>query len=383
MHEKCLWAAEEYERPDGVVGVRATVPLPGIERGSCYVCAEPALGSVSVGSELESTVKSRSFGRDAIGVSEVGLGCWQLGGSEWGDVSESDALATLRAAAENGIAFFDTADIYGLGRAEQLIGRFLREHAGPRPFIATKLGRHPVPGWPANFSLESFRKHTGDSLRRLGVDCLDLQQLHCVPHDRLQQGDVFEWLRTLQREGKIRRWGASVESDDEALTCLQQDGLASLQIIFNIFRQKPIETIFDLAKHKGVAIIVRLPLASGLLSGRFHAQTRFAESDHRNFNRDGQKFSVGETFAGLPFARGLELTDAVRAILPPGDMAQWALRWCLDFDAVTVVIPGARHAAHARANAAASDLPKLDHSVHSRLAEHYRTEVRPEIRGPY
>jgi aryl-alcohol dehydrogenase-like predicted oxidoreductase len=328
-------------------------------------------------------MKLRTFGRDAVRVSEVGVGCWQFGGTEWGDLPEADVLATLRAAADAGITFLDTADIYGLGRSESLIGRFLRDNPSYKPFVATKLGRHPDPGWPANFTPESFRQHTEASLKRLGVESLDLQQLHCVPLEHLRRGDVFEWLRTLQREGKIRRWGASVESDEEALVCLRQDGLASIQIIFNIYRQKPITSLFDEAKRQGVAIIVRLPLASGLLSGRYTKATTFAATDHRTFNRNGEQFNVGETFAGLPFEKGVELTEELKAMLPPGDLAQWALRWCLDFDAVTVLIPGARNAAQARSNAAASDLLPLPPETHRKLREFYEGKVAGLIRGPY
>jgi aryl-alcohol dehydrogenase-like predicted oxidoreductase len=328
-------------------------------------------------------MKQRNFGRDPVKVSEVGVGCWQFGGTEWGNLPEADVLATLRAAVDSGITFLDTADIYGGGRSEQLIGRFLRETPSYKPFVATKLGRSSDPGWPANFTLDVMRQHTEGSLRRLGVECLDLQQLHCVPPEYLERGDVFDSLRTLQREGKIRRWGASVESDDEAKLCLRQDGLASLQIIFNIYRQKPITELFDEAKRKGVAIIVRLPLASGLLSGRYTKATTFAPTDHRTFNRDGQKFNVGETFAGLPFERGVELTDELKALLPAGDLAPWALRWCLDFDAVTVVIPGARNPAQARANAAASGLPPLPAETHGKVRELYERQVAALIRGPY
>jgi aryl-alcohol dehydrogenase-like predicted oxidoreductase len=325
----------------------------------------------------------RTFGRDPVRASEVGLGTWQFGGTEWGSLAEDDALAALRAAADAGITFLDTADIYGLGRSERLIGRFLRDNPSYRPFVATKLGKNPDPGGDANFSLATFRKHTEASLERLGVEALDLQQLHCVPMEQLQRGDVFDWLRTLQREGKIRRWGASVESDEEAKVCLAQDGLASLQIIFNVYRQKPITDLFDEAKRKGVAIIVRLPLASGLLSGRYTKATTFAPTDHRRFNRNGEKFNVGETFAGLPFERGVELTEELRTILPAGDMAQSALRWCLDFDAVTVVIPGARTAEQARRNAATSDLPPLPAEAHRKLREFYEREVAGLIRGKY
>lgn len=318
-----------------------------------------------------------------VAVSEVGLGCWQFGGTEWGDVSEDDVFATLRAAAEAGVTFFDTADIYGLGRSEELIGRFLRERPSFQPFVATKLGKNPDPGGDANFSLATFRQHTEASLRRIGVEALDLQQLHCAPIEQLRRGDVFHWLQALCEEGKIKRWGASVETIEEAEVCLGHKGLASLQIIFNVYRQKPIATLFDEAKRKGVAIIVRLPLASGLLAGRYTPATMFGANDHRHYNRDGQRFNVGETFAGLPFARGVELTERLKEMLPAGDLSQWALRWCLDFDAVTVVIPGARNSQQAQSNVAASDLPPLSAETHGRLRVFYEAEVAPLIRGGY
>ena len=324
----------------------------------------------------------RAFGRAGESVGEIGLGTWQLGGADWGDVDEGQALDTLRAAVEGGVNFFDTADVYGLGRSEEIIGKFLRE-SSERVFVATKLGRFPEPGWPGNFSLEALRAHTEASLRRLGVGAIDLTQLHCIPTEVLRRGEVFESLRVLKREGKIKNYGVSVESNEEALVCLRQEDLASLQIIFNIFRQKPVE-FFDEAKAKGVALVVRLPLASGLLSGKFTKETRFEPTDHRNYNREGQAFNVGETFAGLPFEKAVELTDALKQILPQDrPLAQTALRWILDFDAVSVVIPGARNAAQARANLAASELPPLGAELHARLREFYETHVADHIRGPY
>ena len=317
-------------------------------------------------------------------VSEVGLGCWQIGGA-WGEVAEDVALATLRAAVEAGTTLLDTADVYGNddGRSETLIGRFLKETKTPL-YVATKLGRFNQPGWPKNFELATMRAHTEASLRRLGVETLDLTQLHCVPFDVLQRGEIFEHLRVLQREGKIRDFGASVESMDEALYCLRQPGLASLQIIFNIFRQKPAHVLFAEARRRGVALLVRLPLASGLLGGKMTKATSFPENDHRNFNRDGQAFNVGETFAGLPFAKGVELADQLKAFVPAGmTMAEMALRWCLDFEAVTAIIPGAKNPTQARANARASELPELGHALHAQLAEFYAHEVAAYIRGPY
>jgi aryl-alcohol dehydrogenase-like predicted oxidoreductase len=315
-------------------------------------------------------------------VGEVGLGTWQIG-SGWGDVPEAEAMGTLHAAVEAGTTLFDTADVYGMGRSEKLIGRFLRE-SGAKVFVATKLGRFSPPGWPGNFSRETIRAHTEASLRRLGVEALDLTQLHCVPHDVLKQGDVFEHLRELKREGKIRRFGASVESMDEAVTCLGQEGLSSLQIIFNLFRQKPVGTLFADALRRNVALLVRLPLASGLLGGKMTKSTVFAEGDHRSFNRNGEKFNVGETFAGLPFEKGVELADELKGLVPAGILLpDMALRWCLDFEAVTAIIPGARSPAQARSNARASSLPPLSPGLHGLLADLYRDKVASFIRGPY
>jgi aryl-alcohol dehydrogenase-like predicted oxidoreductase len=325
----------------------------------------------------------RSFGRDSFQTSEIGLGAWQLGG-DWGDVDDATADATLEAAVAGGVNFIDTADVYGSGRSEKRIGRFLKRHAGKNLFVATKLGRRGDPGWPKNFERATVRAHTEDSLRNLGVDALDLTQLHCLPTDLLRAGGIFDHLRELQQDGKIRRWGVSVESMEEAEICLAQPGLASLQIIFNIFRQKPIDTIFATAKAKGVALIIRLPLASGLLSGRMTRQTTFAASDHRHYNRDGQAFNVGETFAGLPFEKAIELADALKAHVPEGmPMARFALRWILDHDAVSVIIPGAKSPEQARANIAASSLPPLPAALHAQLREFYRSRVHDHIRGPY
>ena len=328
-------------------------------------------------------MKYREFGNAAVDVSEVGLGCWQLGGDQWGDVSDGDALATLHAAVEAGTTFLDTADVYGAGRSESLVGRFLKESGRTDLFVATKLGRFGVPGLPDNATPANMRAHTEASLTRLGVESLDLTQLHCVPQPILERGEVFETLRTLQSEGKIRRWGASVESTAEAKLCLAQPGLASLQVIFNVYRQTPIHAIFDECRAKGVAVIVRLPLASGLLAGKYDLGTTFAANDHRSFNRDGEKFNVGETFAGLGFENGVAVTEKLRPFVPVEyTMPQFALKWCLGFSAVTVVIPGARNPEQARGNAAVSDLPGLPADLEVLLEDFYRAEVAPHVRGP-
>jgi aryl-alcohol dehydrogenase-like predicted oxidoreductase len=327
-------------------------------------------------------MNTRIFGHTGRAVGEVGLGTWQLGAG-WGDVTEADAMATLRAAYEAGTTFLDTADVYGMGRAESFIGKFLKETKAPL-YVATKLGRFSPPGWPANFTRAGVRQHTEASLQRLGVSALDLTQLHCVPGEVLRQGEIFDHLRELKREGKIRDFGASVESMEEAQVCLQQDGLAALQIIFNIFRQKPISTLFADAKKKNVALLIRLPLASGLLAGKMTKATTFPANDHRNFNRDGQQFNVGETFAGLPFTKGVELADALKPLVPAGlTMAELALRWCLDFDAVSVIIPGAKNPAQARDNARASALAPLGPALHKKIADFYTSQVAAQIRGPY
>lgn len=330
-------------------------------------------------------MKTRPLGRLGVDVSEVGLGTWQLGGTEWGDVPDDQAMQTLAAAADAGVTFLDTADIYGLGRSETLIGRFLRQRPDrDRFFVATKLGRWPEPGFPGNFTRQSVIAHTEASLRRLGVDALDLTQTHCLPAEALRQGEVFQALRHLRDQGKIRGFGASVESMDEALACLAVEGLSTLQIIFNIFRQKPIHALFDKARLQGVGLIVRLPLASGVLSGRFTADTTFAPRDHRTVNRNGEQFNVGETFAGIPFGRAVELADMLKPLVPDGvTMAQFALRWCLDFDAVSTIIPGAKRPEQARCNAMASQVAPLSANLHDRLEQFYQDEVAHYVRGPY
>jgi aryl-alcohol dehydrogenase-like predicted oxidoreductase len=328
-------------------------------------------------------LKSRFFSSSLGSVSEIGLGCWQLGGSDWGEVSDEKAFDILQASVDAGVTLFDTADVYGAGRSEELIGRFLKG-AGAGVRVITKLGRWGDPGWPGNFEPSAIRAHTEASLRRLDVDCLDLTQLHCIPTDVLRRGEVFETLRQLKSEGKIKGFGVSVESMEEANICLDHPDVESLQIIFNIFRQKPITALFERAQKQGVAIVVRLPLASGLLSGKFGPNTVFAANDHRNYNRNGEAFNVGETFAGLPYDVALEAVEQVRALVPAGlNMAQMALRWCLDHAAVTTVIPGASSAAMAAENAAVVDLSPLSPELHAALAEAYEANVASHIRGPY
>ncbi len=313
-------------------------------------------------------------------VSAIGLGTWQLG-AEWGAVSDQRAGDILRAAWDAGIDFFDTADVYGRGRSERRIGRFLRE-TGARPTVVTKLGRFPDPGWPHNFRSATVRRHVEASLGRLGVDVLDLVQLHCVPLAELESGRMFDALRAVRDAGLIRAWGASVESPREAELCLRQPDCASLQVIYNLFWQEPAARFFDRARAQGTALIVRLPLASGLLSGRFDRNTTFAADDHRHFNRDGAAFHVGETFSGLPFETGLELVAELRELAPAGvSLADFAQRFVLDHLAVTTVITGATRVAQVRANAAVASMPELPRALHHRLEAFARERVHPHVRG--
>jgi len=330
----------------------------------------------------ERAMKLRQFGKTDLSVPEIGLGCWQLGGGWRDDWDDAVARQTLENAYAAGVRFIDTADVYGDGASERSIGSFLRERQPEGLVVATKLGRAGI--YPDGYTRESLRDATLRSLDRLGMESLDLTQLHCVPTDVLRQGHVFDWLRELQQEGLIRRWGASVESVEEGMICLEQDGLASLQVIFNIFRQKPAEALLPRAASQGVGIIVRLPLASGLLGGKITRATTFRHDDHRNFNRDGQAFNVGETFAGLELERGIDATEQVAALVPPGmTMAQMALRWILDHPEVSVVIPGASSPAQVQANVSASGVAPLPDDLHAALARVYREQVREHIRGPY
>ena len=326
-------------------------------------------------------MKYRPLGQTGIRVSEIGLGCWQFGG-DVGPVDGEEADATMEAAIQVGINFFDTANVYGSGQSESWIGNYL-DKTRDTVFVATKYGRGPGV-YPDGYSLAGMRQQALDAIERLRVDQLDLLQLHCVPTEVLRKGEVFDWLRTLQQEGLITHFGASVESIEEGLICLEQPGLTSLQVIFNLFRQKPAHELFPEALKKSVGIIVRLPLASGLLSGKFTAQTQFSETDHRHYNRDGQCFNVGETFAGLPFEKGVALVDHLRSFLPEGfSMVDLALRWILDHQAVTTVIAGARKVEQVIANTRASRIPRLTPELHQQLADYYQSQVRGHIRGPY
>ncbi|MDW5326019.1 aldo/keto reductase [Plantactinospora sp. KLBMP9567] len=323
-------------------------------------------------------MEKRRFPRLNREVGVVGLGAWQLG-ADWGQVSESAALAVLTAAVEDGVTFLDTADVYGDGRSEQLIGRFLRERPDAGLTVATKMGRR-VPQTPDAYVLENFRAWTDRSRANLGVDVLDLVQLHCPPTPVFSADAVYDALDTLVAEERIAAYGVSVETCDEALAAIARPGVASVQIILNALRHKPVERVLPAALAAGVGIIARVPLASGLLSGRYDEQTTFPSDDHRNYNRHGESFDVGETFSGVDYKTGLEAVRRLRPAVPPGaTMAQFALRWILDQRGVTVVIPGARNAEQAHSNVAAAALAPLSAEATATVDAVYAELVRPQV----
>ncbi len=322
------------------------------------------------------------LGRTGRPVSVIGLGLWQLGG-DWGEVADEDAFGLLDAAVDAGVTFLDTADVYGDGRSESLVGRFLAQRSGgPDLTVATKMGRRADPHVADAYTLDAFRGWTDRSRTNLGVDTLDLVQLHCPPTEVYSRDETYDALDTLVQEGRIAAYGVSVETVDEALTAIARPHVASVQIILNIFRRKPLERVLPAAQEAGVGIIARVPLASGLLSGKYDHDTRFADTDHRTYNRDGQAFDVGETFSGVPFDVGVDAARAVARFTPEGaTTAQLALRWIVDQPGVTTVIPGARNAEQARANAAAADLPPIDAAASEGLREIYDETVREHVHG--
>ena len=324
----------------------------------------------------------RSF--KGIKISEVGLGTWQLGNADWGQIKGNEALAILQAFSAAGGNFIDTSDVYGLGVSERTIGNFLKG-ANREIFVATKLGRRqdgPY-GWPQNFTYAVMKEHVESSLKNLDIGELFLEQLHCLPTELMRSGKVFDHLRKLQSEKLIKFWGASVETSEEAMICLEQEGIASLQIIFNLFRQHVADEIFDKAMEKDVALIIRVPLASGLLAGKFTRETKFALTDHRHFNANGEAFNVGETFSGIEFSKGLPLSKDISSLLPDDRTSQWAIRWILDHPQVTTVIPGATRVEQVEKNMAASDLPPLSRSTHVQLRNLYDEKIKPLVRGHY
>ncbi|MEE1927479.1 aldo/keto reductase [Streptomyces sp. TRM 70351] len=323
-------------------------------------------------------MEQRILGRTGRPVSVVGLGTWQLG-ADWGQVREEDALAVLDAAAASGVTFFDTADVYGDGRSEQLIGRFLRERPDAPVFVATKMGRR-VEQAPEQYHLDNFRAWTDRSRRNLGTDTLDLVQLHCPPSPVYSSDAVFDALDTLVAEERIAAYAVSVETCEQALAAIARPGTASVQIILNPLRLKPLERVLPAAAEAGVGIIARVPLASGLLSGRYTRETVFAPDDHRAFNRDGSAFDQGETFSGIDYGTGLAAAAEFAALAPEGATpAQTALRWVIQQPGVTSVIPGARSPEQAVANAEAAALAPLPPAVLDAVRGLYDRYARAQV----
>jgi aryl-alcohol dehydrogenase-like predicted oxidoreductase len=324
-------------------------------------------------------IPSRPFGRSGWRLSEIGFGAWAIGGS-WGEVAEPDAREALLAALEAGTTFIDTADVYGDGRSERIIRDVLKDWRGQRPIVATKAGRRLSPHVAGGYTRANLEAFVDRSRRNLDVDTLDLVQLHCPPTEVYYRPEVFEALDGLVASGKIRFYGVSVEKVEEALKALEYPGVCSIQIIYNIFRQRPQELFFREAKIRQVAVIARVPLASGLLTGKLTRDSRFAADDHRNFNRHGEAFDVGETFSGVPYEVALEAVDALRACVPEGTaMAAFALRWILMADAVSVVIPGAKNRSQALANAEAGNLPPLAPEIMQALRKIYDEKIARHV----
>jgi aryl-alcohol dehydrogenase-like predicted oxidoreductase len=320
----------------------------------------------------------RRLGKTGYEVGSIGLGAWAIGG-DWGSVDDEESLRTLHAAADAGVTFFDTADVYGDGRSERLIGRLLRERRGERLVVATKMGRR-APQHVESYTPEAFRGWLARSRENLGVATIDLVQLHCPPTDLYARAEVYAALDELVAEGIVAHYGVSVERIDEALTAIEHPGVASVQIIFNVVRQRPADRFLDEARRRDVGVIARVPLASGLLTGKLGPETTFEPTDHRAYNRHGEAFDVGETFAGLDYETGLTLVDGLRSLVPEGaTMAQLALRWILMHDAVTCTIPGAKSPAQARANAAAADLAPLPDATMARIRELYEALAAPLV----
>jgi aryl-alcohol dehydrogenase-like predicted oxidoreductase len=321
----------------------------------------------------------RPFGRTGWQVSEIGLGAWAIG-ADWGHVSDADALDALRVSLDSGVNFIDTADVYGDGRSERLVAQVLKERPSERIYVATKAGRRLDPHTAAGYNRANLTAFVERSLRNLAVERIDLLQLHCPPTAVYYTPEVFGALDDLVAAGKLAYYGVSVEKVEEALKAVEYPNVQSIQIIFNIFRQRPAGLFFEQAARHQVGILARVPLASGLLTGKLTAASQFSADDHRQYNRHGEAFDQGETFSGVDYETGLRAVEEIRALVPPGmSMAQFALRWILMHPAVSLAIPGAKNAEQARANAAAADFPALSPEVMQRLADLYDRAIRPLV----
>jgi aryl-alcohol dehydrogenase-like predicted oxidoreductase len=324
-------------------------------------------------------MRSRPFGRTGRSVKEIGFGAWAIGAA-WGKVDDSESIAALHAALDAGLDFIDTADVYGDGHSERLIAKVLKERGGERPFVATKAGRRLPAQTVEGYSAENLQGWIERSLKNLEVDTLDLVQLHCPPTDAYYRPEIFERMDRLVEQGKLRHYGVSVERVEEALKAIEYPNVQSVQIIYNAFRLRPSELFFREAQRKNVAVIARVPLASGLLSGKFKPDTRFEADDHRQFNRHGEAFDVGETFSGVPYEVGLGAVEKLRPlVLGDATLAQFALRWILMDEAVTVVIPGAKNPQQALANIGAASLPALSTETMAAVAKIYAEDIRPHV----
>ena len=324
-------------------------------------------------------MKKRTFGRTGWQVSEVGFGAWGIGGSAWGGANEAESMASLHAALDSGTNFFDTADVYGDGLSERLIARLRRERTESF-YVATKAGRRLSPHTAAGYSAFNLGGFIERSLMNLQTDCLDLIQLHCPPSEVYYQPEVFDMLDRFVKEGKIRWYGVSVEKVEEAMKAIEYPGVQSVQIIFNAFRLRPAELFFKEAQKRLVGVIARVPLASGMLSGKFAGTTEFPQADHRHFNRDGAGFDRGETFSGVDYQTGLAAVERLRLLVPAGiTLAQFALRWILSFEAVSCVIPGAKRPEQVAENAQAADLPPLDAATLEAVQQIYDATIRPLV----
>lgn len=323
-------------------------------------------------------MKYRLLGRTGSNVSEVSLGAWQIGGS-WGSVSENDSLAVVRAALESGINFIDTADVYGDGRSEQFIARVL-EDMPQKPYVATKAGRRLSPHTADGYNRDNLTAFIERSLRNLRREALDLVQLHCPPTEVYYRPEVFGILDDLKAQGKILHYGVSVEKVEEGLKAIEYSNVETIQIVFNPFRQRAAELLFPRCREKNIGILARLPLSSGLLTGKIKRDSQFAPDDHRQFNRNGEQFDKGETFSGVPLDQGVAAAEEIATLVPEGvSMANFALRWILDYPEVTCVIPGARNPEQVRQNAAASELPPLTDMQHEAVDLVYAKSVKPLV----
>ena len=321
----------------------------------------------------------RPLGRTGWKISSISFGAWAIGGDAWGKTDDAESMRSLHRAVDLGVNFIDTADVYGDGHSERLVGRLLRERK-EEIIVATKAGRRLDPHVAEGFTRRNLTAFVERSLANLGVEALDLLQLHCPPPDVYDMPEVFGILDDLVRDGKLRHYGVSVERVDEALRASRYPNVQSIQIIFNMFRLKPAEELFPVAREKRIGILARVPLASGLLSGKLRRDSTFAATDHRNYNRHGESFDVGETFSGVDYETGLEAVEELRALVPPGaTMAQLALRWILMFPEVSAAIPGAKDARQTEDNVRAASLPPLSDDVMARVRDVYDRLIRPHV----